>query len=234
VRWTVAAAAAAWLPLAAAVALPQAGTQPTNGLPLKAVAPDSAGAQLVLILSGEAGRGPFEDALAAEFARSGAGAVVLDARSYLASAKTADTLASDVATIVRTYGARWHRSELIVVGYSRGADLAPFLANRLPGGLPTRLAEVAMVSPSGRATFELSLRDVVRTRARATDLPVMPELERLRGRAILCLYAGDERMAFCPRVDASLARVVRHPGARRLTADDAVTIARLVLGSAGT
>ncbi|HVZ48729.1 MAG TPA: AcvB/VirJ family lysyl-phosphatidylglycerol hydrolase, partial [Gemmatimonadaceae bacterium] len=118
---------------------------------------------------------------------------------------------------------------LVLLGYSRGADVAPFIANRLSAAVRKRLDGLVLISPSGRATFELTLRDVVTQRPRATDLPVMPELERLRGTPLICAYGGDERSAFCTRLDSTLARTVVRSGGHALDADDGPDIAKLIV-----
>ena len=95
-------------------------------------------------------------------------------------------------------------------------------------GLRQQLDAVVMLDPGGRATFALSLRDVVSKKPRPTDSPVMPELERLRGTRVICAYSRQEPAAFCPRVDSTLVRVVLRSGGRTLRSADSRPIAQLI------
>ena len=205
----------------------QAGPTP-EPMPITAVAPGRAGTQLVMMVTGEAGLTEFEEALAQALATTGDGVLLLDSREYLRAARSPAQVASAASATIQRYAQTWNRQRLVLVGYSRGADVAPFIANRLSKPVRETLDGLVMISPSGRASFELTLRDVVRLRPRATDLPVMPELERLRGTRLVCDYGGNERAAFCTRVDSTLARPVVRSGGHDLHAADGAQIARLI------
>jgi type IV secretory pathway VirJ component len=192
------------------------------------VAPGKAGERLVFVITGEGGRTPFEATLASDLAAAGSGVLVLDAKAYLATARTPDEAAREVEATIRRYATEWKRPRLVIVGHSRGADIAPFVANRLATDLRQQLDAVVMLDPGGRATFALSLRDVVSKKPRPTDSPVMPELERLRGTRVICAYSRQEPAAFCPRVDSTLVRVVLRSGGRTLRSADSRPIAQLI------
>lgn len=199
-----------------------------KGLPVTAVAPRGSGSRLVLILTGEGGTGAFETALSRQLARAGEGVLVLDSRLYLRERRSPSEVASDVGALVTRYVNVWHRGRLVLLGYSRGADVAPFVANRLAAPVKAELDGMVLLSPTGGAAFELTLRDLVNPRPRATDLPVMPEVERLRGSRMLCSFGSAERSPFCTRLDSTLARVVARNGGHDLDASDGAAIAGLI------
>lgn len=200
----------------------------TPDLPVTPLAPSRPGTRLALLITSEAGRTDFESALARQLAAAGDGVLILDARAYFGATKTPARAADELGALVRRYGAVWNRSRLLVVGNSRGADIAPFVANRIPVDLKERLDGVVLIGPAGRASFSLNLRDVVGTRTRPTDLPVMPELERLRGVPLVCSYGRAEHQPFCTRVDSTLAAIVVRDGGHKLGGADAAIIAKLI------
>ena len=202
-------------------------------LPLTAVAPVRPGTRIVILISGEAGRTAFETALARELADSGSGVLILDAKAYLSTAKSPARAATEVEEALRRYARVWNRARIVLVGYSRGADIAPFIANRLSADLKPQLDGVVLLGPAGRASFELTLRDAVTKRPRTTDLPVMPELERLRGTKLLCAYGRQEPVPFCSRVDSTLIRVVVRDGGHSLAQGDGKSIAKLIFDRVG-
>lgn len=201
--------------------------------PITAVAPSKAGERLVFIITGEGGKTDFETALARDLSADGAGVLIFDSRAYLASAKTPARTAAEVEESVRRYAKVWNRERLVVVGNSRGADLAPFIVNRLSHDVHDQVDGVVLLGPQGRASFQVTLREVVGAKPRATDLPVMPELERLRGTRIVCAYGRDERGSFCSRVDSTLIRIVARDGAHRLAAADSKVIAKILAEKLG-
>jgi type IV secretory pathway VirJ component len=207
-----------------------AGAPPS---PFTAIAPARAGTRIVVVITGETGKTEFESALGRELADSGNGVLILDAKAYLSTAKTPSRAASEVEESLRRYAKVWNRPRIVLVGYSRGADIAPFIANRLSADLKPMVDGVVLLAPAGRASFELTLREAVTKRPRTTDLPVMPELERLRGTKLLCAYGRQETAAFCSRVDSTLMRVVVRGGGHKLAQADGRSIAKLIFERVG-
>lgn len=200
-------------------------------LPITEVAADS-GRTLALFLSGDGGWAGGDRAVAQALAQSGVAVVGLDVRKYLrATHRTPDGTARDAAEILERYATAWHRDRLVLVGYSRGADLAPFVVSRLPETTRRRLALVALIGLAARASFEFHWEDLLHDVPRKTDLPTRPELDRLRGTRILCVYGDGEKGSLCPSLDPSLARVVRHAGGHVLDASSGAATAALVLNA---
>lgn len=197
--------------------------------PVEEVAADS-GHTLALLLTGDGGWARGDRALAQELARGGVAVVGLDTRAYLrATRRTPESTSRDAEQILERYAAQWHRDRLVLVGYSRGANLAPFIVSRLPAALRQHLALVALVGLADRASFEFRWQDLLHEPRRASDLPTRPELERIRGTRMICLYGEEEKGSLCPSLDPGLARVARIPGGHVLDASSAATAATLVL-----
>lgn len=198
-------------------------------LPFVEVPADS-GHTLALLLSGDGGWAGGDRAVAAALARGGVAVVGVDIRAYLRGARrTPDGTSSDAAAIVERYAALWHRDRVVLVGYSRGANLMPFVVSRWPQALRNRLALVALVGLSSRASFDFHWQDILHEVARPTDLPTRPELERIRGTPLLCLYGDGEKTSICPSLDAGLARVARHNGGHVLDNGSGAAVAAVVL-----
>jgi type IV secretory pathway VirJ component len=139
-------------------------------------------------------------------------------------------MAAALAPVVRGQLGDWGRSELLVVGYSRGADIAPFVVNRWPEDLRAQVGGIAFVGLSERAGFEFHFDDLLFDVARPTDLPTRPEVEKLIGMPMWCVRGADENESFCDRPVAGM-RVATHPGSHRAGGDDGT--AQLVLHELG-
>lgn len=171
---------------------------------------------LVVLLTGDGGWAAADEELAAGLRAKGASVVGLNMRAYLGARKTPQAAANDVSCIVESYSARWRLSRLMLIGYSRGADIAPFVVNRWPAELRDRLTMVALLSLSKHANFQFHLIDLIRDSAREDDIPVGPELERLRGLRIVCIHGSDDTASGCQEGDPTLMRVIVRPGGHRL------------------
>jgi type IV secretory pathway VirJ component len=191
--------------------------------------PADSGRTVALLLTGDGGWADGDRALAHGLARDGIAVVGLDTRAYLRGApRTPESTARDAQGILERYSSAWHRDRLALIGYSRGADLAPFVVSRLPVALRRRLALVTLIGFADRASFEFHWKDVVYQARRPTDLPTRPELERIRGTPILCVYGQGEKDSLCPALDRSLARVVQHSGGHVLDRTSGTAVAALI------
>ena len=207
---------------------PRAAESP---FPVVEVLADS-GHAIALMLTGDGGWARGDRALAQTLARGGVAVVAMDTRAYLRAAhRTPESAARDVAEILERYAALWHRDRLLLVGYSRGADLAPFIVSRFPAELRARLALVALVGFTDHASFDFHWQDLLHDTRRSSDLPTRPELSRIAGTRILCVYGADERDSLCPSLDGSAVRVARIPGGHVLDASTGAAAGTLVLSA---
>lgn len=229
--------AAAAPPVGSAEAVPAPPWGPTQAVPdtgriaslplVEVPARQGGGHVLALLISGDGDWAAFARGTAQALAAEGIPVVGLRARAYMGSPRTPESTARDMERVLRTYLARWDRDEIVLVGYSRGADWMLFVANRLPPDLRQRVRLVALRGPERMASFEFQLTDLVRSNRRPTDIPTLPELERMRGLRILCVYGRGERESLCPDAPAGMLRSVELDGGHR--ANDPGGFAALIL-----
>jgi len=194
-------------------------------------APDTEG-PVVLLLSGDGDWVAFMRSLATALAAHGSPVLGVKMRSFLGTPQTPEATAETIGAALADQLAQWHRDDVVVVGYSRGADTAPFLVNRWPEDLRSRVRALVLIGPSERASFEFHLEDLVRDVERPTDLLTRPEIEKLGSVPITCIRGAEENEngSLCVRPTPGM-RVLVHTGGHRAQADDA-TIG-LVLGALG-
>ncbi|MBV6520558.1 MAG: hypothetical protein MNPFHGCM_00675 [Gemmatimonadaceae bacterium] len=201
-------------------------------LPIHEVPSHVAGRSLAILVTGDGGWVDADRGLARELASNGLPVVALDVRAYLRAAKrTPSTMAADAERVIRHYSDAWQRDDVVLIGYSRGADVVPFIANRIGQDLRDRIALVALLGMSLRASFEFHWMDLLMESHRPTDLPVAPELERLRGKRMICIYGEDEKDSACRGVERALVMPIQRSGSHRIHASDAEDLASIILGA---
>lgn len=181
-------------------------------------------------MTGDGGWAHADEETARELVNRGAAVVGLNMRSYLSRTKTPDIVAQDVRCLAEAYMARWSRPYLMLLGYSRGADLAPFVASRIPDSLRTHLTAVTLVSASQWAGFTFHLIDLVRDVHRDDDLSVTSELEKLRDIRVVCIYGRDDKGAICPQLDGTKVEIIALDGGHRITGGFAAMADKIVDG----
>jgi type IV secretory pathway VirJ component len=189
------------------------------------------GPLLAVILTGDGGWAPADRSLTAALVRRNVAVVGLDSPRYLARDPTPDAAAGDLARILRHFLPAWHRERVVIVGYSRGADIGPFMVARLPAELRERVALTALLGPGEWASFKHGLLDILHDHSRS-GLPVSSEVARLRGKAVLCIYGSRDRGAICPSLQqAGLARTVIRNGGHAVHRDEGTALVHVILGA---
>lgn len=200
-------------------ALTAAAAQPAQAqlddLSLTELPAKGGGSAIAVFLTGDGGWQSLDIGVSQQLVARGIPVVGFDQRAYLWKRKTPDQAGADLARIITTYAAKWHRDSVVVIGYSRGAGIAPFAVNRLPTHLRGAVKAVVLIGAERGANFQFHLRDMLRSGPGPDDVPVMPELRKLGATKIVCFHGADEKDTLCPDL-APPAVVVKMSGGHHL------------------
>lgn len=180
-----------------------------------------------LVLSGDGGWASIDKQIGEELNRNGVPVVGFNSLSYFWSRKTPDQSASDLERMIRYYQSAWHRNGVVLVGYSRGADVLPLMASRLPASVLNQVRLLALMGLEHSTDLEFRMGDLIRPQTNA-PYPLLPELEKLAGHPMLCVYGRKEGDTLCPDLPKGLADVVELGGGHHFDGDYA-GLAKLVL-----
>jgi type IV secretory pathway VirJ component len=232
IAWFILAGLLSAGPPCVAQAAPPSDPLGIAGLPVVEIpATGPSGPLLAVILSGDGGWAAGDKQMAAALADEGIPVVGFDSPSYLAVQRTPDGAGSDLGRLLQHYLTIWHKSQVLLIGYSHGADLAPFMVSRLSPELRNRIRLLALLGLEDHASFRFHLADIVTTVRHEGDLPVLPEVEKLRGMSILCLRGSNENKSLCSQLDPSLARVETHAGGHRIARSEGDDVVGLILSA---
>ena len=198
--------ALAFATIGATIAAPaqQPAAPPANvaDLPLIEAPSPMQGRTFAVFLSGDGGWAPLDKAVAAALRKRGVGVVGIHSARYFWQTRTPDGTAGDLARIVRHYRAAWRADSVVVIGYSRGAGVVPFMVNRASADVRARIALVALIGAEHTAGFKFHISDLWE-RARKGEPPVMPEIEKLGALRVVCFYGAEEPDTLCPELQGA-------------------------------
>ena len=202
-------------------------------LPLVTVpSPESGGSRLAVMISGDGGWAGIDKQMAQDFAARGLPVVGLNSLKYFWSPRTPDGAARDLGRILRHYLNAWQKKQAVLIGYSLGADVLPFMAARLPEELRSRTALIALLGPSRETAFEFHLSDWLGTGGHAVQYPVLPEVMKIQDLRILCIFGDQESDSLCrDRLPAGVTKIPLSGGHH--FGGGYTTIVQTILGALG-
>jgi len=142
-----------------------------------------------IFYSGDGGWATLDAEVSAHLAAAGIPVVGISSLKYFWSERKPAQLGRDLERVARVYAQRWGKRRFMLVGYSFGADAAPFMANRFKAGTP-KLALLGLIAPGRGAQFQFHLSDWM---GRSGDeTPTAPEMAKLGPLPVACIYGSDE------------------------------------------
>jgi type IV secretory pathway VirJ component len=189
------------------------GDLPVIEVPAQPAAAQSTAAPadaFAIIMSGDGGWAGLDQDIAAALSARGIPVVGLDSLRYYWTARTPQGVATDTDRMIRYYLSHFGKKRVLLVGYSQGADVLPFAVNRLPQATKAQVALTAILGMSEHALFEFHVSSWISDDA--SGLPTLPEVNRLSGMPVLCIYGEDEHDSLCPKLDPLKFKVVKLKG----------------------
>lgn len=162
-------------------------------LPVTAAAP--AGSErhpLVLFITGDGGMKKFSVNMVDAFTSKGYAVVALNALRYFWKQKTAAQAGADVAALLRHYDRQWKHPGFLLVGYSMGADVLPFIFNNLPADLRAQTKQLVFMSPSRFTDMEVHLPEML-GKTMKNGMSVAEAINRITNHPLLLLFGEGEK-----------------------------------------
>ncbi|WP_205748902.1 AcvB/VirJ family lysyl-phosphatidylglycerol hydrolase [Emticicia sp. CRIBPO] len=191
----------------------KAGVRLQTNLPLTLVrAASEKNNALVFMISGDGGWTSFDQGLAETFAKKGYDVLGLDAQKYFWKAKTPEKAASEIEKAIGIYMDQLKKKSFLLVGYSFGADVVPFVASRISEPLKSSLSGVCMLSPEEYNDFEIHVADMLNFGSKEGKYNVLRETEALKSIKHLCMFGDKEDSATARQFKEKGLPVVILPG----------------------
>jgi type IV secretory pathway VirJ component len=187
------------------------------------------GGIFAVLLSGDGGWAGLDKEVATALSAKGIPVVGVDSLRYFWKARTPAGLTADIDRIVRFYAFHWQRQRVLLIGYSQGADVLPFVVNRLPSTTRSLVQLTTLIGLGRAAAFEFHVTNWL---GGSGGVPIKPETDRLSSADTLCLYGEDDDDSLCPTIGAQHARVVNLSGGHHFGGDYR-KLADLILAQAG-
>jgi type IV secretory pathway VirJ component len=167
----------------------------TTELPLRIKSAPESSRPMVFYITGDGGWNSFDKKMANEYELYTMPYIGLNSLKYFWSKKSPDQLAKDIVPVLYRYMKEWDKKEIIMVGYSFGAEILPFLYTRLPNNLKESVKLITLITPYKTSDFTIHLNDMLMFDGKY-QYDVVAEIGKIEAPNILCLFGSSETSIF--------------------------------------
>ncbi|MFT4094369.1 MAG: AcvB/VirJ family lysyl-phosphatidylglycerol hydrolase [Niabella sp.] len=115
---------------------------------------------LLVYFSGDGGFNSFTNALLADLSGNGYDIVAINSKSYFWRKKTPQQTAAFIQPYLQKYLPDHKLQSFVLIGYSFGADVMPFVYNNLSTGFAKSGTKIILLAPSPTTDFEVHMLDM--------------------------------------------------------------------------
>jgi type IV secretory pathway VirJ component len=179
---------------------------------------------VALIISGDGGWFYFEQHISDRLAAYGVPVIGIDIRKYFWNRKTPEICASDMAEVLNFYAKEWGKKRFIIIGYSQGAEIVPFLLTHFPDSLKSRVLSAIMLSPDVTTDFEVHVTNMLGLGSRQNTYNVIEEIKKMPKINAICIFGDSENTPVPELLKATSVKVIFIPGDHHYKGNSAIIV----------
>ena len=168
-----------------------------DGLPLVEMPATPRTRRMAVFISGDGGWRDVDKRVSEKLQQLGVSVVGWDSLRYFWRRKTPDQAAADLAAVIAAYERKWSCDQVALIGFSFGADVMPFLYDRLDSSLRQRVALVSLMSPGQAADWEIRVAGWFGAGPSSQATPLAPAAAEMPGERVQCFYGDADRGNSC-------------------------------------
>ena len=163
---------------------------------------------MMIAYSGDGGWRGFINSIAQRYSSVGIPVVGVDVLKYFWNESPPEKSAKDLSEIIAYYSKLWNRKKIVLIGYSFGADVLPFIYNNLPADVRENVVLLTLMSPSGFADFLFHFTDWL-DQNNTRKYKLSPEVKKITGPEILFIFGKDEKETLSDELNSTQVKIVK-------------------------
>jgi type IV secretory pathway VirJ component len=147
---------------------------------------------LIFHITGDGGMVRFDLRMLREYQNNGFSYVGLNSLKYFITGKNPDRVAEDIVPVIQHYCQIWDKKTIMLVGFSFGSEIIPFLYNRLTQELRKKVKLVVLLTPAKTSQFRIRFRDMVGLDKKKEPYNVVNETAKIKS-PVLAVFGKEEK-----------------------------------------
>jgi type IV secretory pathway VirJ component len=181
-------------------------------------------APVALIISGDGGWYHFEQTIADKLAKEGIPTIGLDSRKYFWNRRTPEETASDIGGALAFYTKFWNKDKILLIGYSLGAEIMPFIVNRLPDDIRFQVKNIVLLSPDVYTDFEIHVTNMIGMKTKQNTYYTIDEIDHLDKIPTLIIFGEGEKTRVPDLLTGNSIKIRKIPGDHHYKSDTSLII----------
>jgi type IV secretory pathway VirJ component len=169
-------------------------------------------APVALLVSGDGGWYGFEQQIADNLAKQGIPTVGLDSKKYFWKRRTPEVTSADIAKALSFYGKEWGREKFVLIGYSLGAEIVPFIVNGLPEEIKSNVESAVLLSPATTTDFEIHISNMLGMGNRQNTYNTINEIIKMQSIPTLIIFGDGEKTEIPGLLSGTSVTIRKLPG----------------------
>lgn len=162
-------------------------------LPVKILPGSDRSKPLIFYSSGDGGWTDFSVNFINKLNKAGYPVIALNARNYFWEKKTPTQTAVDAGNLIKQYLTAWKADSVVLIGYSFGADITPFIYTNLEKSTASKIRKAVLMLPGISTDFTVHISEMLGF-SRTNDYSVASEVNKLSIPVLVVL--GSEKSPF--------------------------------------
>ncbi|RYZ96344.1 MAG: hypothetical protein EOO68_16985 [Moraxellaceae bacterium] len=184
----------------------------------------------VVFLTGDGGWARLDKELAQHFSAAGVSVLGFDSLSYFWRKRSVEETAAAISELIALYQEKWQTKQVVLVGYSFGADVLPFVVANLPKEQQAIVKKMVFLGLSSFAHFEFYLTNWLSSETRRSEFPTTEKLASINSISGLCVQGAKDDESICQKLQQANIEAVTLPGDHHYD-EDYGTLAQVIFQS---
>ena len=146
---------------------------------------------LAFFISGDGGWTSFDQSVCEKLAEKGIPVIGLDAQKYFWEERHPKEVSSEITPAILHYMQLWNKKNFVLLGYSFGACVAPFIASNFAETLKESVKGIYSFSPDVTGDFEIHLTDMLHLKMK-DKYNVVDEMKLVKAMNPVCIFGNEE------------------------------------------
>ena len=189
------------------------------GLPLTILDAKPTRDTMAVIYSGDGGWRDIDKEVGDVLQQQGVPVVGFDSLHYFWSERDPQVTADDLAKVMSYYRKHWNVRNVLLIGYSFGADVLPRTFNLLPAGEKAHVRQVTLMALSHMVDYKVSVLGWLGASGDGKGGDPLDDIKRIDPALVQCIYGTDEEDDACPQLKGTGVDVIGIDGGHHFDED---------------